>query len=81
MAYDIPANLVDDHLAMSESQSIKCVWLLAIAMVNDYGEEYLCSSNADDVARILEANKNYGFPCMLCSIGCMHWMWKNFPTA
>jgi hypothetical protein len=36
MAYGIPADLVDDHLAMSESQSIKCVKHFAVAMVQAY---------------------------------------------
>jgi hypothetical protein len=81
MAYGIPADLVDDHLAMNKSKSIKCFRRFAIAMVNAYGEEYWLSPNADDVARIFEANKNHGFPCMLGSIDYMHWRWKNCIAA
>ena len=40
MAYGIPADLVDDHLAMSESQSIKCVKRFVVAMVEAYGKEF-----------------------------------------
>jgi hypothetical protein len=32
------------------------------------------------MARILEFNKNLGFPGMLCSIDFMHWSSKNCPT-
>jgi hypothetical protein len=33
LAYDIPADLVDDHLAMGESQTIKCVKHFVVAIV------------------------------------------------
>ena len=39
LAYGIPADLVDDHLAMSESQSIKCVKRFAVAVVEVFGPE------------------------------------------
>ena len=38
MAYGIPADLVDDHLAMSESQSIQCVKRFAVAVVEAMSE-------------------------------------------
>jgi hypothetical protein len=41
MAYGIPADLVDDHLAMGESQAIKCVKRFVVAIVQVFGEEYL----------------------------------------
>ena len=81
MAYGIPADLVDDHLAMGESQAIKCVKRFAVAVVRVFGEKYLRSPNAQDTARLLEYNKNRGFPGMLGSIDCMHWKWKNCPAA
>jgi hypothetical protein len=73
LAYDIPADLVDDHLAMGESQAIKCVKRFATAIVRVFGEEYSRVPNAQDMARLLEFNKNRGFPGMLGSIDCMHW--------
>ena len=57
MAYGIPADLVDDHLAMSESQSIECVRRFAIAVVDVFGPEYFRAPNAQDTARLLESNK------------------------
>ena len=81
LAYGIPADLVDDHLAMGESQAIKCVNRFAVAIVKVFGEVYLRAPNEADTARILEFNKNRGFPGMLGSIDCMHWSWKNCPTA
>jgi hypothetical protein len=69
MAYGIPADLVDDHLSMSESQSIKCVTRFAFGMVRAFGWKYLRAPNAEDTARILEQNAARGFPGMLVCIG------------
>jgi hypothetical protein len=81
LAYGIPADFVDDHLAMGESQAIMCVKRFAVGIVQVFDEEYLRSPTAEDVARLLEMNKARGFPGMLGSIDCMHWSWKNCPKA
>ena len=81
LAYGIPADRVDDHLAMDESQAIKCVKRFAVGIVQVFGPEYLRVPNAQDTARILEFNKARGFPGMLGSIDCMYWSWKNCPAA
>ena len=73
LAYGIPADLVDDHLAMGESQAIMCVKRFVIGIVQVFGHEYLRSPNGEDAARLLEMNKAHGFPGMLGSIDCMHW--------
>uniref|UniRef100_A0A453AM33 Uncharacterized protein n=1 Tax=Aegilops tauschii subsp. strangulata TaxID=200361 RepID=A0A453AM33_AEGTS len=76
-----PADLVDDHLAMGESQAIMCVKRFAVGVMQVFGQEYLRSPNVKDAARLLEMNKARGFPGMLGSIDCMHWSWKNCPKA
>ena len=81
LAYGIPADLVDDHLAMGESQAIMCVKRFAVGIVQVFGQECLRSPNVEDAARLLEMNKARGFPGMLGSIDCMHWSWKNCPKA
>ncbi|KAK1661081.1 hypothetical protein QYE76_049240 [Lolium multiflorum] len=81
LAYGIPADLIDDHLAMGESTSILCVKRFVVAIVNVFGSTYLRAPNAQDTARLLEINANRGFPGMLGSIDCMHWSWKNCPAA
>ena len=68
LAYGIPADLVDDHLAMGESQAIMCVKRFAVGIVQVFGPEYLRAPNAEDTARFLEFNKARGFPGMLGSI-------------
>ena len=67
LACGIPADLVDGHLAMGESQAIKCVKRFAIRIVQVFDPEYLRTPNAEDVTRLLEMNKARGFPGMLGS--------------
>jgi hypothetical protein len=80
-AYDIPADLVDDNLAMGDSTAIMCVKRFVVAIVHIFGSTYLRASNAEDTARLLEFNSKQGFPVMLGSINYMHWSWKNCPAA
>ncbi|XP_042966558.1 uncharacterized protein LOC122300160 [Carya illinoinensis] len=51
------------------------------AVVSIFSEEYLRKSNNDDIVRLLAVGEKCGFPGMLGSIDCMHWKWKNCPTA
>jgi hypothetical protein len=81
LAYGIPADLINDHLAMGESTAIKCVKRFVVAIVQVFGATYLRAPNVEDTARLLEENAARGFPGMLGSIDCMHWRWKNCPAA
>jgi hypothetical protein len=72
LAYGIPTDLIDEHLAMGESLAIKCVKRFAVAILRVFKEEYLRASNGQDTARLWEFNKNSGFLGMLDSIDCMH---------
>jgi hypothetical protein len=37
--------------------------------------------NDEDISRLLEENSKRGFPGMIGSLDCMHWQWKNCPSA
>jgi hypothetical protein len=73
LAYSIPADLIDDNLAMGESTTIMCVKRFAIEILKVFGSTYLRAPNAEDTARLLEFNADRGFPGMLGSIYCMQW--------
>jgi hypothetical protein len=57
LAYGIPTDLVDDHLAVGESQAIKCFKRFVVAIVRVLGVEYLRSSDAQGTARLVEYKK------------------------
>uniref|UniRef100_A0A0D3AMD4 DDE Tnp4 domain-containing protein n=1 Tax=Brassica oleracea var. oleracea TaxID=109376 RepID=A0A0D3AMD4_BRAOL len=44
-------------------------------------EEYLRRPTTEDLQRLLDIGEIRGFPGMVGSIDCMHWEWKNCPTA
>nr|GEW25084.1 hypothetical protein [Tanacetum cinerariifolium] len=44
-------------------------------------KEYLRKPNENDLSRLLHVGEERGFPGMIGSIDCMHWQWKNCPTA
>ncbi|XP_048613550.1 uncharacterized protein LOC125587336 [Brassica napus] len=43
--------------------------------------EYLRRPTREDLQRLLDVGEVHGFPGMIGSIDCMHWEWKNCPTA
>jgi hypothetical protein len=65
LAYGIPADLVDDNLAMGDSRAIMCVKSFAVAIVHVFGSTNLRAPNVEDTSRLLEFTRNQGFPGML----------------
>ncbi|KAM5551648.1 hypothetical protein ABKV19_026477 [Rosa sericea] len=66
---------------IGESTAIESLKRFVVAVVEVFGDEYLRSPNSDDLTRLLAKGEERGFPGMLGSIDCMHWTWKNCPTA
>ncbi|XP_020262708.1 uncharacterized protein LOC109838698 [Asparagus officinalis] len=81
LAYGASADAVDDYVRIGKSTSLESVKRFVRSIINIFGEEYLRSPTNEDVARLLEEGSQRGFPGMLGSIDCMHWVWKNCPTA
>lgn len=50
-------------------------------IITVFGQQYLRSPNVADIQRLLNKAEQSGFPGMLGSLDCMHWEWKNCPTA
>ncbi|XP_028075495.1 uncharacterized protein LOC114277752 [Camellia sinensis] len=50
-------------------------------LVDIFSNEYLRSPNSNDIAKLLAVGESHGFSRMLGSSDCMHWKWKNCPTA
>uniref|UniRef100_A0A0D3D7H8 DDE Tnp4 domain-containing protein n=1 Tax=Brassica oleracea var. oleracea TaxID=109376 RepID=A0A0D3D7H8_BRAOL len=56
-------------------------WTGAHQIINLFGDEYLRRPTAADLERLLAVGEYRGFPGMIGRIDCMHWEWKNCPTA
>ncbi|KAL6552360.1 hypothetical protein OROHE_007724 [Orobanche hederae] len=81
LAYGTAADSVDEYIRIGESTTIESLKRFVKAVVEVFGPEYLRRPNMEDTTRLLAVAKQRGFPGMLGSIDCMHWKWKNCPTA
>jgi hypothetical protein len=73
MSYGVHVDLIDDNLAMGESQAIKCVKRFIVAMVDVFGTKYLRDPNAQNTTRLLAISAARGFSRLVGFIDCMHW--------
>ena len=81
LAYETPADSVDEYIRIGESTAIESLRRCVKAVIAMFEDHYLRSPNNIDIARLLQTGEQHGFPGMLGSIDCMHWKWKNCPTA
>nr|XP_023889926.1 uncharacterized protein LOC112001981 [Quercus suber] len=81
LAYGVAADFMDEYVRIGESTAIESMKKFVKAVVDIFSKEYLRSPNNEDIARLLVNREKRGFPGMLGSIDCMHWKWKNCPTA
>ena len=81
LAYGVTADFLDEYVRIAESTAMMSLKKFVAAVVAIFSEQYLRSPNNEDIARLLAHGQNRGFPGMLGSIDCMHWKWKNCPTA
>lgn len=77
----VAADATDEYICIGESTAIESLRKFVTAIVKVFEDEYLRSPNKNDTTRLLEIGEERGFPGMLGSIDCMHWKWKNCPTA
>ncbi|XP_019095582.1 PREDICTED: uncharacterized protein LOC104763146 [Camelina sativa] len=81
MAYGCSAYAVDEYLRLAETTAHKCLEKFVDEVIYLFGDEYLRRPTAEDLQRLLNIGEHRGFPRMVRSIDCMHWEWKNCPTA
>ena len=72
LAYEIPGDLVDEYVRMSESTCLLSMYNFWKAVVAVFGPEYLRQPTAADTERLLAINAFRGFPGMLDGIDYMH---------
>jgi len=81
LAYGVRADALDKYICIGESTALEALRKFVVAVVEVFGPEYMRLPNEQDTARLLAIGASKGFPGMLGSIDCMHWSWKNCPTA
>ena len=81
LAYGCAADATDEYLRLGESTALSCLTNFTESVIQLFGEEYLRRPTTEDLQRLLDIGEIRGFPEMVGSIDCMHWEWKNCPTA
>ncbi|XP_048613069.1 putative nuclease HARBI1 [Brassica napus] len=81
LAYGQSGDTYDEYLRLGESTALLCSDNFTNAIIQLFGHEYLRRPTADDLQRLLDIGELRGFPGMVGIIDCMHWEWKNCPTA
>ncbi|XP_047942812.1 uncharacterized protein LOC125189593 [Salvia hispanica] len=82
LAYGTTADMFDEYLHVGETTGRECLKTFCKGIVEAFGDTYLRRPTADDCQRLMRMHEMvHGFPRMLGSVDCMHWEWKNCPTA
>ncbi|XP_021801024.1 uncharacterized protein LOC110745247 [Prunus avium] len=66
---------------MGKSTTLEALVRFCDAVETLYTRDYLRRPTPRDLQRLLQKAEARGFPGMVGSIDCMHWQWKNCPTA
>ncbi|XP_024171900.1 uncharacterized protein LOC112177891 [Rosa chinensis] len=81
LAYGLPADLSDEFLNVAESTALEILSHFTRVIFNVYHNHYLRRPTPADLQWLLDVADKRGFPGMVGSLDCMHWQWKNCPTA
>ena len=81
LAYGASADQVDEITRMGKSTILESLMRFCGAIESIYTAEYLRKPTHMDLERLLKKAEMRGFPGMIGSIDCMHWTWKNCPSA
>lgn len=81
LAYGVAADQIDEYVRISEKSTLNALKRFVDVIIAEFQDVYLRKPSEDDLQRLLHIGEVRGFPGMLESIDCMHWEWKNCPTA
>ncbi|XP_047942801.1 uncharacterized protein LOC125189582 [Salvia hispanica] len=82
LAYDTTTDMFDEYLHVGDTTGRECLVKFCEGVIDAFGATYLCKPNAEDCQYLMRMHDRvHGFSGMLGSIDCMHWEWKNCPTA
>ncbi|XP_008227328.1 PREDICTED: uncharacterized protein LOC103326855 [Prunus mume] len=81
LAYGASAEQVDEIARMRKSTILECLVRFCDVIENLYKGEYLRKPMTRDLRRLVQKAKAQSLPRIIGSIDCVHWQWKNCPTA
>ncbi|XP_068314991.1 uncharacterized protein [Pyrus communis] len=81
LAYGASADQVDEIARMGKTTVLESLMRFCSAIKALYTNKYLWTPTPRDMQRLLWKGEMRGFPGMIGSIDCMHWTWKNCPSA
>nr|XP_043612088.1 uncharacterized protein LOC122583779 [Erigeron canadensis] len=82
LAYGSTADQLDEYLEMGAQTSADSLNSFCKCVVQLYHAEFLRKPTQEDVNHVTAKHEAvHGFSGMLGSIDCMHWAWRNCPTA
>ncbi|XP_057811622.1 uncharacterized protein LOC131025854 [Salvia miltiorrhiza] len=81
LAYNTSTDLHDEYLRMRAQVIRKSIIKFVEGVISNFGAEYLKRPTEEDMTAFLHIGERRGFPRVMGSIDCMHWEWKNCPTA
>ncbi|XP_068329775.1 uncharacterized protein [Pyrus communis] len=81
LAYGASADQVNEIVRMGKTTILESLMRFCSAIESIYTKEYLQRPTTMDLQSLLKNGEMRGFPSMIKSIDCMHWTWKNCPSA
>ncbi|KAM2311861.1 hypothetical protein ACFXTH_022325 [Malus domestica] len=81
LAYGVSTDQVDEITRMGKSTILESLMRFCGAIKSIYTADFLRRPTDMDLQRLLKKGEMKGFPRMIRSIDCMHWTWKNCPSA
>ncbi|KAK4480133.1 hypothetical protein RD792_013190 [Penstemon davidsonii] len=81
LAYAFSHDTNDENFRVAESTACEIVREFCQTILRLYQDQYLRAPTPTDLAILLNKSERRGFHGMTGSIDCMHWEWKNCPTA
>ncbi|XP_018458072.2 uncharacterized protein LOC108828914 [Raphanus sativus] len=81
MVYGVGADIVDEYVRLAETTARNWLFQFTAGIIHLFGNQYLRHPTPEDLEKLLYVGEQRDFPGMIGSIDCMHWEWKNCPTA
>jgi hypothetical protein len=81
LAYGISIDATDEYCRTGESTAIEGMKRFRVAIQGCFKSHFLRLPTRADFQRQIDIYAACGFPGMFSSLDCMHWTWKNCPTA